>query len=69
MMPHWRYGTTAKEDAEALLDAEIRKVVPDEEAASALSSALKDYIAATVAEEKCDLRDEINKSGTWSPDY
>lgn len=34
-----------------------------------LAETIKAWVRALVDEEKSDLRDEINKSGMWDPDY
>lgn len=33
------------------------------------AEAVKSYVRALVEQEKDDLRDEINRTGNWSPDY
>lgn len=69
----WTRSKTEVEKAEEKLDSELKSLGFSAGLSSSgcdeLSETIKSYVRAVVAQEKDDLRDEINKSGMWDPDY
>lgn len=67
------YLSERTKTAEEKLDACLKRLVVSAggttSEAEETADALKGWVKALIEEEKSDLRDEINKSGQWDPDY